>query len=69
MNPNDSQWNVVQLSEKRFSKANAASSQFGPIRKGLVKPKSSKQGDSDSLRQHEDEAIALGNSWRDNGKE
>ena len=69
MNPNDSQWNVVQLSEKRFSKANAASSQFGPIRKGLVKPKSSKQGDSDEMRQHEDEAIALGNSWRDNGKE
>jgi hypothetical protein len=68
MNPNDSQWNVVQLSEKRFSKANAASSQFGPIRKGIVKPKSSKQGDSDSLRKHEDEAIALGNSWRDNGK-
>jgi hypothetical protein len=68
MNPNDSQWNVVQLSEKRFSKANAALSQFGPIRKGIVKPKSSKQGDSDSLRQHEDEAIALGNSWRDNGK-
>ena len=68
MNPNDSQWNVVQLSEKRFSKANAASSQSGPIRKGIVKPKSSKQGDSDSLRQHEDEAIALGNSWRDNGK-
>jgi hypothetical protein len=68
MNPNDSQWNVVQLSEKRFSKANAASSQFGPIRKGIVKPKSSKQGDSDSLRQHEDEAIALGNSWRDADK-
>jgi hypothetical protein len=68
MNPNDSQWNVVQLSEKRFSKANAALSQFGPIRKGIVKPKSSKQGDSDSLRQHEDEAIALGNSWRDADK-
>jgi hypothetical protein len=33
-----------------------------------VKPKSSKQGDSDSLRQHEDEAIALGNSWRDTDK-
>jgi hypothetical protein len=43
-------------------------SQFGPIRKGIVKPKSSKQGDSDSLRQHEDEAIALGNSWRDADK-
>ena len=69
MNPSKSQWNVVQLSEKRFSKANTASSQFGPIRKGIVKPKSSKQGDSDSLRQHEDEAIALGNSWRDNGKD
>jgi capsule polysaccharide export protein KpsE/RkpR len=68
MNPNDSQWNVVQLSEKRFSKANAALSQFGPIRKGIVKPKSSKQGDSDLLRQHEDEAIALGNSWRDADK-
>jgi len=67
MEPKDSQWNVVQLSEKRFSK-HLASSQFGPIRKGLVKPKSSKQEDSDSLRQHEDEAIALGNSWRDNGK-
>jgi hypothetical protein len=68
MEPKNSQWNVVQLSEKRFSKANAASSQFGPIRKGIVKPKSSKQGDSDSLRQHEDEAIALGNSWRDADK-
>jgi hypothetical protein len=68
MEPKNSQWNVVQLSEKRFSKANAASSQFGPIRKGIVKPKSSKQGDSDSLRQHEDEAIALGNSWRDTDK-
>jgi hypothetical protein len=67
MEPKDSQWNVVQLSEKRFSKQ-LASSQFGPIRKGIVKPKSSKQGESDSLRQHEDEAIALGNSWRDNGK-
>jgi len=52
MEPKNSQWNVVQLSEKRFSKQ-LASSQFGPI---------------DSLRQHEDEAIALGNSWRDNGK-
>ena len=69
MNPSKSQWNVVQLSEKRFSKANAASSQFGPIRKGLVKPKSSKQGDSDSTAQHDAEAIAIGNSWRDNGKE
>jgi hypothetical protein len=68
MNPNDSQWKVVQQSEKRFSKANVALSQFGPIRKGIVKPKSSKQGDSDSLRQHEDEAIALGNSWRDADK-
>jgi hypothetical protein len=68
MEPKNSQWNVVQLSEKRFSKANAALSQFGPIRKGIVKPKSSKQGDSDSLRQHEDEAIALGNSWRDADK-
>jgi hypothetical protein len=40
-------------------------SQFGPIQAGLVKP----AGESAELRQHEDEAIALGNSWRERERE
>lgn len=57
MNPSKDQWNVVQLSEVRAKKS-AQKSPFGPIQRGIVTPKDT------ALRKHEDEAIALGNSWR-----
>jgi hypothetical protein len=56
MNPKESQWNVAQLSEYRTRKASA----FGPIQSGLVKPKK-----TENYRPHADEAMALGNSWRE----
>lgn len=57
MNPERGQaWNVVSLSEKRYAK----NSKFGPIQKGIVK-----RGKPENYRQHSDEAMALGNSWRE----
>ena len=58
MKPKEEQWNVVQLSEVRARKA----SQFGPVQKGLVKPKQS--AEDEAWRKYSDEAIALGNSGR-----
>lgn len=58
MEPNKKQWNVVQLSEYKAKKY----SPFGPIQRGIVTPK------DEEFRKHADEAIALGNSWRDKDK-
>lgn len=59
---------IIGMTEFKAKKARIANaSQFGPIAAGIVKP-GSKRAESKELRQHEDEAIALGNSWRDKDK-
>lgn len=56
---------IVHMSEFNARKARLGNqSQFGPIAKGIVKP-GKKSKDEAALRQHEDEAIATGNSWRE----
>jgi hypothetical protein len=52
MNPNKSQWNVAQMSEYRARKKD----HFGQARP--VKR-------TEDYRPHADEAMALGNSWRE----
>lgn len=57
---------VVGLTEFKTKKDRLANqSQFGPIQAGLVKP----AGESAEFRQHADEAIAMGNSWREKERE